>query len=262
MENVRLFVNNNDESRYVASKVVEKLQEAGLSIVENNYDLAIAIGGDGAFLRMVKNANFNEECLYIGINTGTLGFAQEVNVDEIDSFISALQTNDYKVEQIGVEEIVISTKDSSSRHVALNEVVVRDSNLNTANLDIEVDGQLLERFVGDGLLVSTSFGSTAYNLSYGGSIVYNTFHTLQVTPIAPLNNRSYRNLLNSVILPSDKEITIRPTGRTKDLMLSIDGDNIIYPKVEKLSVFQQREISVFRMKEYNFVKKINDKFVR
>ena len=160
------------------------------------------------------------------------------------------------------KEIVVSTKDSSSRHVALNEVVVRDSNLNTANLDIEVDGQLLERFVGDGLLVSTSFGSTAYNLSYGGSIVYNTFHTLQVTPIAPLNNRSYRNLLNSVILPSDKEITIRPTGRTKDLMLSIDGDNIIYPKVEKLSVFQQREISVFRMKEYNFVKKINDKFVR
>ena len=61
MENVRLFVNNNDESRYVASKVAEKLQEAGLSIVENNYDLAIAIGGDGAFLRMVKNANFNEE---------------------------------------------------------------------------------------------------------------------------------------------------------------------------------------------------------
>lgn len=262
MKKVKLFVNNNEESRNVAVGVVKKLEDSGFFIDDKDYDIAIAIGGDGAFLRMVKDANFNEECLYVGINTGTLGFAQEVNVDQIDSFISALQEGNYKVEQIGFEEIIIDTNYGRSRHLALNEVVVRDENLNTANLDVEVDGQLLERFVGDGLLVSTSFGSTAYNLSYGGSIVYNTFHTLQLTPIAPLNNRSYRNLLNSVILPSDKEIIIRPTDRTKSLMLTIDGDNISYKDVSQVSVSEQREISVFRMKEYNFVKKINDKFVK
>src|SRR5699024_100929 len=111
------------------------------------------------------------------------------------------------------------------KQLSLNEMIVRDMELNTANLKVLVEDVLLEDFVGDGLLLATSFGSTAYNLSFGGSIVYNTFHTLQLTPIAPLNNKSYRTLLNSVILPDNKEIVIKPCNRTKNLLITVDGDN-------------------------------------
>lgn len=263
MKTVRLFVNDNETSKNVSKIVKEKLESANFQIVEDNYDLAIAIGGDGSFLRMIKSSSFNENCLYIGINAGTLGFAQEVNVEEIDKFILDLENNNYKIENIGIQEIEIKTPDTISKQLSLNEMIVRDMELNTANLKVLVEGVLLEDFVGDGLLLATSFGSTAYNLSFGGSIVYNTFHTLQLTPIAPLNNKSYRNLLNSVILPDNKEVVIKPFNRTKNLLITVDGDNNFYKNVDYVSSkVSGREIQILRMKDYNFIKKINDKFLK
>ena len=263
MKTVRLFVNDNETSKNVSKIVKEKLESANFQLVEDNYDLAIAIGGDGSFLRMIKSSNFNENCLYIGINAGTLGFAQEVNVEEIDKFILDLENNNYKIENIGIQEIEIKTPDTISKQLSLNEMIVRDMELNTANLKVLVEGVLLEDFVGDGLLLATSFGSTAYNLSFGGSIVYNTFHTLQLTPIAPLNNKSYRNLLNSVILPDNKEVVIKPFNRTKNLLITVDGDNNFYKNVDYVSSkVSGREIQILRMKDYNFIKKINDKFLK
>ena len=263
MKTVRLFVNDNETSKNVSKIVKEKLESANFQIVEDNYDLAIAIGGDGSFLRMIKSSNFNENCLYIGINAGTLGFAQEVNVEEIDKFILDLENNNYKIENIGIQEIGIKTPDTISKQLSLNEMVIRDLDLNTVNLKVLVEGMLLEDFVGDGLLLATSFGSTAYNLSFGGSIVYNTFHTLQLTPIAPLNNKSYRNLLNSIILPDNKEVVIKPFNRTKNLLITVDGDNNFYKNVDYVSSkVSGREIQILRMKDYNFIKKINDKFLK
>lgn len=263
MKNVKLFVNNTENAKNISEIVKEKLEMANFLIVEDNYDLAIAIGGDGSFLRMIKATNFNENCLYIGINAGTLGFAQEVNVEEIDKFILDLENNNYKIENIGIQEIEIKTPDTISKQLSLNEMIVRDMELNTANLKVLVEGVLLEDFVGDGLLLATSFGSTAYNLSFGGSIVYNTFHTLQLTPIAPLNNKSYRNLLNSVILPDNKEVMIKPFNRTKNLLITVDGDNNFYKNVDYVSSkVSGREIQILRMKDYNFIKKINDKFLK
>lgn len=262
MKKIKLFVNNNKESFQVAEKVKAKLETANFELAEKDYDLAIAIGGDGSFLRMVKTANFNKDCLFVGINAGTLGFAQEVSMDAIDEFIEDLKTSDYKIEQIGIQEIEITTDDTVSKHLALNELVIRDIDLNTVNLDIFIEEQLLERFVGDGMLIATSFGSTAYNLSFGGSIVYNSFHTLQLTPIAPLNNKSYRNLLNSVIVPDNKVVRLHPINRTKDLLITIDGDNNKYKNVKKVETTQTRTIQIVRMKDYNFIKKINDKFLK
>lgn len=263
MKKVKLFVNNNEKSLEVAKAIKEKLEKKNFKIVEEDYEIAIAIGGDGSFLRMIKETAFNEDCIYVGINAGTLGFAQEINLDEIGEFIKSLEQEDYKIEEIGIAEIEIKTPDSISKQLSLNEIVIRDLELNTANLKITVEQNLLEDYVGDGILISTSFGSTAYNLSFGGSIVYNTFHTLQITPIAPLNNKSYRNLMNSVIIPSNNEVTVSPENRTKDLLITIDGDNNEYKNVEEVSVKAEgRTIKVFRKKDYNFINKINNKFLK
>lgn len=263
MKAIKLFVNHNEKAQAIAKMVKEKLQKEKFEIVDKDYDIAIAIGGDGSFLRMVKNTNFNESCLYIGINAGTLGFAQEVNINKIDQFIKDLKENNYKIENIGIQEIEIKTPDSLSKYLSLNEIVIRDIELNTVNLKVLIEDIVLEDFVGDELLIATSFGSTAYNLSFGGSIVYNTFHTLQLTPIAPLNNESYRNLLNSVIVPDNKKIIIKPMNRTKDLLITIDGDNNIYKDVETVTTtITNRTIQLLRMKNYNFIEKINNKFLK
>ena len=262
IKKVKLFINDNLKSNKVAREVKEKLEKNKFVMVDEGYDLAIAIGGDGSFLRMVKNANFNDKCCYVGINAGTLGFAQEVNIEEIDDFIKILKSGEFKVENIGVQEVTINTKKNIIKHHSINEFVVRDEALNTTELDVFVDEGLLECFVGDGLLVSTSFGSTAYNLSFGGSIVYNTFHTLQITPIAPLNSKAYRSLTNSVIIPDNIPITLIPKRNNGNLIVTVDGDNNFYENVLSIETVIDKTVKVIRMKDYNFIHKINDKFLK
>lgn len=263
VKRVKLFVNHNEQSERVARELSKKLSKNGFSLVEENFDLGIAVGGDGAFLRMIKSSNFCSDCYYIGVHTGTLGFAQEVGKDSLDSLVQMLLKGSFRCERIGVEEIVIRTSDSISRQFALNEIVVRDGELNTTNLSVLIDGVLLEEYAGDGVLISTSFGSTAYNLSFGGSIVFNTFHTLQITPIAPLNNKSYRNLLNSVIVPDNKKIRLIPKEDKRNLIVTVDGDNYFYRNVKYIeTVIRNKTIQLIRMEDYNFARKINDKFLK
>lgn len=258
----RLFSNDNEKSKKAEEIVRDKLIQNDFTPSDDEYDLAVAIGGDGSFLRMVKQTNFNSDILYVGINAGTLGFAQEVSLDSIDDFIEELKSDNYKVDSIGVQETKVVTEESDSNFYSLNEIVVRHKELNTIVLDVKIEDVFLERFIGDGLLVATSFGSTAYNLSFGGSIVYNTFHTLQLTPVAPLNNKTYRTLLNPVVLPENKVITLIPT-RDKDLLINIDGENKCYEGVKEVeTVVNKKRIKCVRRKDYDFSKKINEKFLK
>ncbi len=263
VENIKLFVNNTEKSLKLAQIVDEKLKSNGFNIVSENYDLALAIGGDGTFLRMVKENSFNSNILYVGINSGTLGFAQEFEINEIDLFIEKLKKSEYIYEEIGIQEITIETQKELETFYSLNEVVVRDEELKTVELNAYIDNGLLEEYVGDGLLISTSFGSTAYNLSFGGSIVYNTFHTLQITPVAPLNNKSYRSLINSVIIPANKEIKLIPKKKNTNLLLTIDGSNYSYSNVLSVSTtINDKVIKIIRKNDYNFIKKVNEKFLK
>ncbi len=260
---VKLFVNNNIKSRKAAKLIKETLKRKKFEIVEEDFDLGIAVGGDGSFLRMIKNSNFDSEAYYVGVNAGTLGFAQDISIDEVGSFINNLSKGKFTYETIGVQEIKITTQHSVSTFYSLNEIVLRDEELNTTGLDVYVDDVLLEKYTGDGLLIATSFGSTAYNLSFGGSVVYNTFDTLQITPIAPLNNKSYHSLINSVVVPSNKVIKLIPNRNGGDLIITIDGDNKFYNGVTKIETFMDKKsIKLIRKEDYNFIQKINDKFTK
>ena len=136
---VKLFINNNIKSRKVAKELVEVLKKKKFQIVDDDFDLGIAIGGDGSFLRMVKDCNFNNEIFYVGVNAGTLGFAQDISVDEIGDFVANLSRGEYTYEEIGVQEVLIVTNTSTSKMFSLNEIVIRDEALNTTSLEILVD---------------------------------------------------------------------------------------------------------------------------
>lgn len=263
IKNIKLFINKNDKSIETAKLIKERLTYNGFIVDDNKYDLGIAVGGDGAFLRMVKQNNFNSNICYIGINSGTLGFMQEVKVEEIDKFISELKNKKYKVDEIGVQETIINAKNYVSKlpkFYSLNEVVIRDKNLKVLKMDINIDNDLLEKFMGDGILISTSSGSTAHNLSYGGSIIYPTFSSLQITPMGPINSKVYKSLVNSVIIPDKKEITLIPEN--KSLLVTIDGENKLYNEVESISTkIDDKKIKCLRLSHYNFPQKINEKLL-
>lgn len=260
---IMLFANNNEYSKKIEREIKEKLLKRNYIISNdiNDTDLAIAIGGDGSFLRMVKACNFNDNVSYIGINTGTLGFVQEIYPDKIDTFLNNLDKNRYKSENISIQETKITTKEETVHFFSLNEIVVREKELNTAHFKVLIDGCLLENYSGDGLLISTSFGSTAYNLSFKGSIVFNELHTLQITPIAPLNNKNYSSLINSIIIPQKRIIEIIPS-KDSNLIISIDGENKYLNNVTNISTYVKRKrIKLIRTKEYDYTKKVNEKFL-
>ncbi|MBR3211055.1 MAG: NAD(+)/NADH kinase [Bacilli bacterium] len=263
IKKVKLFVNHNVKSRQVEKETREALLEKEFEITESNdFDLGIAIGGDGSFLRMVNDSGFKKDAFYVGINAGTLGFAQDIPVEEVKEFIEHLKNREFYYEEIGIQDVEVESKEGISHFQCLNEIVFREEELNTAHMDVYIDGVLLENFVGDGLLVSTSFGSTAYNLSYGGSIVYNEFDTLQLTPIAPMSNKTYRSLTNSLVMPSTKTITLIPEPESSNMIVMVDGRNSFYTEVKQIRIGIQEHILLIRKKDYNYIRKINDKFIK
>ena len=231
---VKLFVNNNEKSKLAAQLLKTALTTSGYELVETACDLAIAVGGDGSFLSMVRKNSFDTGCYYIGVNTGTLGFLQELSTEDIDDFISYLNTKEYRYDYFDLQETTVVADNNQYEFTSLNEVVIRHVGLNALELKVLINGEFLESYVGDGLLVSTTIGSTAYNMSFGGSIVDFDLKTMQITPIAPLTNRKYHNLRNSLVVPTSKIITVIPNK--KDLILTIDGENVDCTNVKEINI--------------------------
>lgn len=261
---VKLFYNEEKDTTFIRDVLDNSLSSVGIALTtEDDFDIGIAIGGDGTFLHMVMKSNFRSDCLYVGINNGTLGFLPEVKPTEIKSFINDLKNKKYKVEELSFEEIMVKTDDKVTKHNALNEVVVRELSLRTAYLDIMINGEILEDFVGDGVMISTPTGSTSYNLSSGGAIVYNGLNVLEITPLAPINNYIYRTLSNSVVIPDTRDIKIVPFRRTKDLNIFIDGVNYKYENAQEIEVkLSKNKINVIRLEDYDYTKIINSKFLK
>lgn len=260
---IKLFESPNSDSLFIKEILIALLKKEGFKITESNsFDIGIAIGGDGTFLHMVMKSNFNTKALFVGINNGTLGFLQEIKPNEIKKFIKNLSSKKYKIEELSFEEITVISKGKKQRFKSLNEVVVRERDLKTAYLDVLIDGKILENFVGDGVMVSTPTGSTSYNLSGGGAIIYSGLHALEITPLAPINNYIYRTLTNSIIIPDTRVITIVPTKRTKSVNLFIDGNNHQYDTIDRIELNLSKDsIRVIRMNEYDYTEIINSKFL-
>ena len=261
IKNIKLFVNGRDNSIEFAKLVERKLKINDFNVVEDNYNLGIAIGGDGTFIKMVRDNNFNSDIYYVGINTGHLGFLQEVKIDEVDKLIDELKNNKYKVCNVGIQETNVKHLNGEDNFYSLNEIVVRDSDLKILKTNVYINDDFLEEYTGDGLMIATSTGSTAYNLSYGGSIVPPEFSTLQITPMAPINSRVYRSMQNSIIIPEKTKVKLSPNN--KKVLVSIDGLNNIFEEVDTISTsIEDKKIKCLRFSHYNFPQKINEKLLK
>ncbi len=262
IKNIKLFVNHNDQSIKLAKLVKDSFIKNGFIVSDDSFDLGIAVGGDGAFIRMVRNSGFDQNLKYVGVNAGTLGFLQEANEHEINRLISVVQNEEYKLDEMYIQETDVNYDNKEKKIYSLNEIIVRDKDLKTVKFDVLVDNDLLERFTGDGVLISSTIGSTGHNLSYGGSIVYSNLPTLQITPLAPINSKAYTNLVTSIILPKDKEIMIMPTDFTKNLMFTIDGEHQTFENVDLVNTYvKDKKIKCLRFKESNFSRKVNEKLL-
>jgi len=185
-------------------------------------DLAVSIGGDGTMLRTFERVA-QAGVPVLGVNVGHLGYLTEFEADEAQTAVDKALRGDLPVEERLMIQSRVQRSDGEieGTWIGLNEAVVeKKSQGHTVRLEVTIDDSPFATYAGDGLIVSTPTGSTAYNLSARGSIVAPTHWSLQLTPVAP-----HMLFDRSLVLRPDTEIRISVVGE-REANLSVDGRSV------------------------------------
>jgi len=179
-------------------------------------DFLVTLGGDGTLISVARRG-FKHQKAVMGINLGTLGFLTDIMPDEIELFLEKFKLNKYRIDKRMMIKATINGKEI----VSFNDVVIsRNIVSGMINLDAKVNDMLFNKYHGDGLIVSTPTGSTAYNLSCNGPVVYPLTDAFIVTPIS-----AHSLTQRPLVLPVDFQITFENTDKEKAIVV-IDGHDI------------------------------------
>ena len=265
MKNIYIHVNKSRHSQEAAGEIRKVLSEGGFNIAQEyspETELVIAVGGDGAFLKGIAAMGYASTPI-LGVNTGHLGFFQDLKPDNIASLRELIEGEKFTIQKHRLLEADVTSEGGETSYKALNDIVLRDEEQRTVHLQLGIGDNFIEYFSGDGIIVSSSAGSTAYNYSLGGSIVDPSLELLQLTPVAPINNRAYRSFTSSLILPANMDIVVEQNNtRTRKLCLQIDGRMLRLEKISKVKFrLSKDEVQICRMPDYDFWGKLKSKFL-
>jgi len=187
--------------------------------VSMDADLIVVLGGDGTMIstaRLIGDA----DTLVLGINYGSLGYLTDFRIEEMFPALEAIIAGQYEIDRrvmLDIEHWRREEKLAVGR--VLNDVVITKSALaRIIDIDARLDELFVNKFRADGLIVSTPTGSTAYNLSAGGPIIYPSMNAIVITPICPftLTNRP-------IVVPDSAEIELTLDNENEGVVLSLDG---------------------------------------
>ena len=219
-------------------------------------DIAVTVGGDGTIIHAAKYAAITSTPL-IGVNVGRLGFAANVEIDEIGD-LKKLVSGEYEAEHRILLDVEISSHGRAFRYLAVNDAVVTHGTLSKiVDFTLSLNGEVISKYRADGLLFSTPTGSTAYSLSAGGPIISPQMDCLLMTPVCPHSLFS-----RSVLFDADAELSVRvkiPAGCS--CVLSIDGEtniNITEDDVVRIKK-SALPLILLSVKQRNFYRKLNEK---
>lgn len=182
-------------------------------------EAVVVLGGDGTLLSVARLV-WTSKIPILGVNLGGLGFLTEIGLEELYPVLERVLQEDFEVDERDVLAVrVLRNGERKAEFTVLNDAVINKGALaRIIDLELTIDGRYLTTFRSDGLIISTPTGSTAYNLSAGGPIVYPSLHTVIITPICPhtLTNRP-------IVIPD--HVTVRATlkSREEEVILTLDG---------------------------------------
>jgi NAD+ kinase len=224
----------------------------------NTCDLLMCLGGDGTFLSAVHIPGC-ERIPIIGVNLGSVGFLPEILPDRLEEAIMQLLAGQYHIER----RMMLAVDCYDANHnlletgFALNDAAIsRGAKSRILTLELTIDQVVVARFPGDGLIVSTPTGSTAYSLAAGGPIIHPEIELILITPLCPhtLHNRSY-------IAAASSRIAIKVCEYPYQALLAIDGRQEIYLNSGSTVVIRrsERALSLIRLGNDNFYAELPDK---
>lgn len=201
-------------------------QQTGCSVREvpsdklaHEVDLVLVLGGDGTMIATARMIG-DSDVPVLGVNFGGLGYLAEFRIGELHSALEAILAGNYRLDKrvmLSVE--LLRGHESITKNRVLNDVVINKSALaRIIEIEAYFNQQFVNSFRADGLIVSTPTGSTAYNLSAGGPVVFPSMNAIVITPICPftLSNRP-------IVVPDDSDIELRLKTDKEDVALTLDG---------------------------------------
>ncbi|HEY0385117.1 MAG TPA: NAD(+)/NADH kinase [Pyrinomonadaceae bacterium] len=198
---------------------VETIEIVSQEELVNGVDLIVALGGDGTMIAAARLLG-DADVPVLGINYGTLGYLAEFRMEEMFKGLDAVFRGEYRLDarvRMAVEVFRAETLLKHSR--VLNDVVINKSALaRIVHIEAYLNQQLISAFRADGLIISTPTGSTAYNLSAGGPVIYPSMSALVITPICPftLSDRP-------IVVPDDALIEVYLKTPNEEVFLTLDG---------------------------------------
>ena len=182
-------------------------------------DMLVSLGGDGTLISTVRKS-FDFDIPIVGVYAGNLGFLANISLDELDSFVQKIIKGEYRVDDRAVLEATVIKDSKELKMYAFNDVVLtRTSVSNMIHVETLVDSKAFNTYYGDGVIVSTPSGSTAYNLSAGGPVLFPMSDVFALTPICP-----HSLTQRPVVLPGKFPIEMK-TSEERALII-IDGQDM------------------------------------
>jgi len=190
------------------------LKAYSLEEINKKADIVVTVGGDGTILRALEKI----EKPIFAINSGGMGFLSEVESKYANSGLKQVIDGEYNVEERSKLKIMLDGKRLPD---AANEVTVQTSRIaKMIYLEVQVEGELIESYGADGVIVATPTGSTSYALSAGGPILDPSVSAMVIAPLAP-----FKLSARPWVVPLSKKVGIKLLGKSKNSNLVIDGEN-------------------------------------
>lgn len=240
-------------------KIIPKIS----GVFENGDDLPddvsflLSLGGDGTLLKSFIAAH-NRSIPHVGINSGRLGFLSDISREEIEQALTDIVEGNYIIDERSVLELEIVYENHSVFQYALNEITVTKlDSASMINIHTSVNGEFLNTYWADGLIVATPTGSTAYSLSVGGPILTPDSENFVISPISP-HNLTVRPL----VVPDHYSITLRVEGRGLQFLTSVDSQSeainfSVLLKIRKASF----KVKTIRLKDHSFFTTLRNKLM-
>ena len=206
---ISIFTFESEKTQHLKKEIEDKLVAVGAQICHASPEIVITIGGDGTVLKAVHHyRHLLDEVQFIGVHMGHLGYYTDWLPDEVDDLIEFISRQEFEFSTYQLLKAELTTGSGEKQEIyALNEFTILNAT-RTQHLNIKINDLFLESFRGTGVCVSTPTGSTAYNKSLGGALIYPSISAFQLTEIASINNNAYRTIGSPLIIPKEQVLTL------------------------------------------------------
>lgn len=254
---------NDNLSNQLMDEAIDYLNGFGLTLDKEEPDIVLSIGGDGTLLHAFHKYSYRlKDTAFVGIHTGHLGFYADWKPSELEKLVISIARKEYDVIEYPLLDVTINYREDkdSSLYLALNESSVKSSEV-TLVMDVELNDKPFERFRGDGLVMSTPSGSTAYNKALGGAVVHPSLPAMQLTEMASINNRVFRTVGSPLILPAHHKCVLKPV-KGPDFMVTIDHLQLLHKDVKSIEYEVSKErVRFARFRPFPFWERVRDSFI-